>query len=113
VKSSTSISPFQIVNGRSPRGVVELTSLSEKGQKSADVESFAEHMKEVHEQVHKQLQKTSQQYKQRADVKIRLKIFEEGYLVLVHLRKERFPRGTYTKLKNEEYWSMHNSKENF
>jgi len=36
-------------------------------------------------------------------VKRRLKIFKEGYLVLEHLRKERFPRGTYTKLKMRNF----------
>ena len=55
VNKSIGENPFQIVNGRSPRGVVELTPLREKIQKSVDVVSFAEHMKEIHQQVQKQL----------------------------------------------------------
>jgi hypothetical protein len=40
---------FQTVNGRSPKGVTDLASLPEASKRSADVESCAEHIKEVHE----------------------------------------------------------------
>ena len=56
-------------------------------------------MKELHSQVKERLQNSSQEYNQRVDQHRRQLQFEVGDLVLEHLRKERFPRVTYNKLK--------------
>jgi hypothetical protein len=56
-------------------------------------------MKELHSRVKEQLQKSNQEYKRKADQHRRQLQFEVGDLVLAHIRKERFSRGTYNKLK--------------
>ena len=68
-------------------------------RKSADAHEFAENIHELQEQIKKKLQINNNSYKQRADQRRRQKVFQEGELVMAHLMKERFPRGTYNKLK--------------
>jgi len=65
----------------------------------ASAEEFAEVMKELHGRVKQRLMDSNQEYKRRADQHRRQLQFEVGDLVLAHLRKERFLRGTYNKMK--------------
>jgi hypothetical protein len=91
--------PFQIIYGMQPRGVSELRVLEQNEFRSAGAEDFAAEMQELHSKIKERLQISNQEYKHREDQHKRKLQFEVADLVLAHLRKEIFPRGTYNKLK--------------
>jgi hypothetical protein len=99
VNRSTWKSPFEIVYGIRPRGIIELRYLSQYEFRSAGEEDFAIKMQKLHDRVKEKLWEKNKKYKSRVDQKRREVQFEVGDEVLSHLRKERFPRGMYSKLK--------------
>ena len=82
-----------------PRGVHELRDLGTTEKRSAYGEVFSNAIRELHEEVNQKLQDNSLKYKARADLIWREVNFEEGDLVMVHQKKDRFTRGTYNKIK--------------
>ena len=107
------MSPFQIVFGMNPRGVYELRDLGKQEIRSEKAEEFAEQMQRLQEDVKGRLQESSGKYKQRVYMKRREKEFQVGDLVMVYLRKERFPSKTYNKLENEKDSTMYSYKKFF
>jgi hypothetical protein len=58
-------SPFHIVYGRSPKGVVDLVKFPNlEDKRSVDASEFAESIQEMHEQVKRKLQQSNIKYKQ-------------------------------------------------
>ena len=96
---STGMSPFQILYGMHPRGVCGLTDLGQLEKWSADGEEFAKRISELEEQVKEIPQQSNTSYKVQADSRRREKNYEVGYLVLAYLKRDKFPKGEYNKLK--------------
>src|ERR1044072_8089854 len=94
VHSATGKSPFSVVYLSIPRHVVDLLKLPKAPGVSAAAENMAKEIDNVKEAVKARLEATGQKNKVAVDKHRRVKVF---------LRKERFPVGTYGKLKPRKY----------
>ncbi|GKA29603.1 RNA-directed DNA polymerase [Tanacetum coccineum] len=101
VHSSTGFSPFEVVYKTSPRHVVDLVDLP--GKKNIQANRMVEEVQATHEVVRANITEANVKYKIVADKHRRKKLFQVGDEVMVFLRKERFPVGTYSKLQPKKY----------
>ena len=92
---------FQMIYGQNPK-VVDLLDLSEGTHVSRGVEHFIEHIHNMQQQVKQKLWVTNETYKMKSDHHRRVIEFQVGQLAMLHLWKERYPKGAYNKLKPEE-----------
>jgi hypothetical protein len=103
LNQSTGKAPFKVVYGRTPRLAIDLAALPKLPGVSVAVEHLAERVKATQEGVRRHLEKSYAKYKAAADKGRRSKIFQEGDLVMVFLRKGRLPTGVSGKLRNKKY----------
>ena len=101
VNRSTGKAPFSIVYTKAPSHTTDLLHLP--NSKHTPVDNLASRITKTIEDVRAKLQQSNLQYKDAADAHKRLKIFNAGDLVMIYLRKHRFPVGEYSKLKPRKY----------
>ncbi|PRQ41954.1 putative nucleotidyltransferase, Ribonuclease H [Rosa chinensis] len=103
VHSAIGKSPFSLVYTTVPQHVVDLVKLPKVPGVSVVADSMARDVQAVRDEVKAKLEATNAKNKAAADKHRRVKLFQEGDDVMVFLRNERFPVGTYNKLKPRKY----------
>ncbi|GKC94552.1 RNA-directed DNA polymerase, partial [Tanacetum coccineum] len=98
--SSTGRSPFLVVYGRNPFTPLDLAPLPAVDSYSVEGEAQATQIKALHEQLSDQITKHNLQYQARANKHRKHVVFNEGDLVWIYLRKDRFSPGRYGKLQD-------------
>ncbi|GJZ84417.1 putative quercetin 3-O-methyltransferase 1 [Tanacetum coccineum] len=102
VNRSTGKTPFSVVYQKPPNHTLDLVPLPKIPGYSIAAENFAEKIGAIQADVRLKLEASNAKYKEDKDKHRRTKIFAEGDLVMVLLRKEQFPMGTYNKLKKKK-----------
>ncbi|KAE8685729.1 hypothetical protein F3Y22_tig00111095pilonHSYRG00938 [Hibiscus syriacus] len=77
---TTGLSPFEIVYGQNPSGVLDLAPIPRIGRFSPKADEMAKYLRGIHEQV----------------------LFDVGDFVWAVLTRDRFPVGEYNKLKDRK-----------
>ncbi|KAK1646883.1 hypothetical protein QYE76_064688 [Lolium multiflorum] len=97
--STTLRSPFMIVYGFEPPTALDILPLPLHQRTNMDFDKRTTAMKKLHEETRATIQDHVRRQATRLNAKKKERVFEEGDLVWVHLRKERFPQERNSKLK--------------
>ena len=100
VNKSTGLNPFEIVTGRRPKKPVDLVPMSIHARVSESVESFAKHIRSLHDSIHQRLEVNNEQYKCMVDAHRRQREFQEDDYVIIKVRPEWFPSEIVKKLQS-------------
>nr|GEU35783.1 retrotransposon protein, putative, Ty1-copia subclass [Tanacetum cinerariifolium] len=96
---STGKSPFFVVYGHNPFTPLDLTPCPRADHFNPEGETWAKQIQELHMQVRERIIKHNMQYQHRANQHRKRMVFDEGDLVWIHLRKERFSGGHFGNLR--------------
>ncbi|KAK1617276.1 hypothetical protein QYE76_022793 [Lolium multiflorum] len=91
--------PFMIVYGFEPPTALDILPLPLHERTNMDFDKRTTAMKKLHEDTRATIQDHVLRQATRLNAKKKERVFEEGDLVWVHLRKERFPQERNSKLK--------------
>ncbi|KAI3740084.1 hypothetical protein L2E82_30502 [Cichorium intybus] len=95
---ATGRSPFEVVYGVNPYMPLDLIPLPKEELVHKDANDKLKSMMKLHEQVRDKIEAANAAYKQKSNKNKKARVFDEGDLVWVHMRKERFPSKRKNKL---------------
>ena len=99
---TTGLSPFEIVYGHNPSGVLDLAPIPLEGRLNPKADEIVEHLRSIHKQVKLAIHESNAKYKARANSHCRQVLFDVGNFVWAVLSRDRFPFGEYNQLKERK-----------
>jgi hypothetical protein len=90
-RSTTKVSPFQVVYGFNPRAPIDILPLPTSERIHSEAKEHAEFILKIHETTKQNIEKMTKKYRVAGSKGKKELKFEPGDLVWLHLRKERFP----------------------
>ncbi|KAE8655824.1 putative CCCH-type zinc finger family protein [Hibiscus syriacus] len=99
---TTCLSPFEIVYGQNPSGVLDLAPIPRIGHFNPKADEMAKYLRGIHEQVKQTIHESNTKYKTRVDNHRRQVLFDVGDFVWAVLTRDRFLVGEYNKLKDRK-----------
>ena len=98
INRSTECTPFEVVYGIRPNSPLDINTLPLPPRPSEVSLDFSSYMHHLHEGCKRRLIISTNSYATVANSKRKARQFYEGDMVLVRLRPERFPPGSFSKL---------------